>query len=91
MNEQVTDNTARSRYELLVSGQVVFAQYRRDGKTVFIPHVEAPPSLRGTGAAGRLMAGIMDLARAGGLKVVPICSYAALWMRRHPEYGDLLG
>lgn len=87
----VTDNTARSRFEYDVDGRIVFANYRRDGDTVLIPHVEAPPSLRGTGAADRLMRGIMELARRDGLRIVPICSYAAAWMRRHREYADVVG
>lgn len=87
----VVDNADRSRFELDVEGKVVFADYRRSGSTVRIPHVEAPPSLRGTGAADRLMRGIMELARRDGLTIVPICSYAAAWTRRHREYHDLLG
>ncbi|HSV30185.1 MAG TPA: GNAT family N-acetyltransferase [Candidatus Omnitrophota bacterium] len=86
----VTDNPARSRFELNVDGKIAFANYRRDGDVLTIPHVEAPPSLRGTGAAGELMKGVMEIARAQGLKVVPICSYASLWIRRHREYHDLL-
>src|SRR5690349_10405829 len=90
MTEHVTDNRERSRYELEVGGETVFALYRRQGGTLVIPYVEAPPRLRGTGAAGRLMRGVMEIARAEGLKVVPICSYAAAWIRRHREYHDLL-
>lgn len=87
----ITDNAARSRYEYDVDGRIVFANYRRDGDTVLIPHVEAPPSLRGTGAADRLMRGIMELARRDGLRIVPICSYAAAWTRRHRDYADVVG
>ncbi len=83
MTTAIRDDQETSRYELEVDGQVVFAIYRRDGSTVYIRHVEAPPSLRGTGAAGRLMAGIVELARAQHLHIVPLCSYAAAWMRRH--------
>jgi predicted GNAT family acetyltransferase len=90
MADRITDNAARSRYELDVDGKIVFANYRRVGSTLHIPYVEAPPSLRGTGAAGRLMRGMMETARAEGLKVVPICSYASAWIRRHREYHDLL-
>lgn len=86
----VTDNPAQHRFELEIDGKVAFATYRRHGETLMIPHVEAPPSLRGTGAAGKLMQGVMELARAERLKVVPICSYASAWMRRHPEYRDLM-
>lgn len=90
MTTPVKDNPAQSRYELDVDGRIVFANYRRQGSTLYIPYVEAPPSLRGTGAAGRLMEGVMEHARAERLKVVPICGYAALWIRRHREHHDLL-
>ncbi|MEI9891242.1 MAG: N-acetyltransferase [Caulobacteraceae bacterium] len=32
----------------------------------------------------------MDQARAEGAKVAPVCPYAVAYMRRHPEYNDLL-
>jgi predicted GNAT family acetyltransferase len=86
----VTDNAARSRFELDEGGLIAFADYQREGGRLVIPHVETPPALRGGGVAGRLMAGVALHARAEGLKIVPLCSYAAAWMRRHPEHGDLL-
>ncbi len=79
----VVDNAARHRYELEIDGQVVFSDYRKDGDTVALTHVEAPVALRGTGAAGRLMEGIMAIAAKENLSVVPVCSYAVAWMRRH--------
>lgn len=90
MDTAVTDNPAKSRFELDVNGLIVFANYRRNGSTLYIPYVEAPPSLRGTGAAGRLMDGVMTIARAEKLTVVPICGYAVNWIRRHREHHDLL-
>ena len=90
MSATVTDNTERRRFELVEQGLVAFADYRRDAGRLILPHVEAPPALRGTGAAGRLMSGVLEIARAEGLMVVPICPYAAVFIRRHPEYQDLL-
>ncbi|WP_448207062.1 GNAT family N-acetyltransferase [Azospirillum sp. sgz302134] len=90
MSTPVKDNPAKGRFELDVNGQTVFANYRRNGSTLYIPYVEAPPSLRGTGAAGRLMEGVMRIARAEKLTVVPICGYAANWIHRHREHHDLL-
>lgn len=86
---QVTDNTARSRFELIEEGKLAFADYRLNGGVLILPHVEADPALRGRGAAGRLMAGVLNLARERGLKVTPICSYAVAYIQRHPEYRDL--
>lgn len=90
MTVSVNDNSERRRFELVENGQTAFANYRRDGNTLVIPHVEAAPALRGRGTAGRLMEGIVALARARGDKVLPLCSYAALWFQRHPEHADLL-
>jgi predicted GNAT family acetyltransferase len=86
----VRDNTAQSRFEIEENGLIAFATYRRANNAVMIPHVEAPPELRGKGTAGRLMEGIAVLAREGGLKIVPKCPYAAAWFRRHPEDSDVL-
>jgi predicted GNAT family acetyltransferase len=86
----VTENPSLNRFELVENGNTAFANYRRDGETVVIPHVEAPPALRGTGTAGRLMEGIVGLARAEGFKIVPLCSYASAWFRRHPGDRDVL-
>ena len=90
MNQTVLDNTERRRFELTENGMTAFATYVRGDGRLVIPHVEAPVPLRGTGTAGRLMAGVLDLARAQSLKVVPLCPYAAAFIQRHPEYQDLL-
>jgi uncharacterized protein len=86
----VTDNEARHRYELVEKGLTAFADYRREDDRLFIPHVEAPGALQGTGAAGRLMEGVVEHARAQHLKIVPSCPYAAAWLKRHPEHADVL-
>lgn len=86
----VTDNTALSRFEIEEQGQIAFADYRRHGDVLVIPHVEAPKGLRGGGTAGRLMDGVMTLARRRGEKVKPLCSYAAAYIRRHKEWQDLV-
>jgi predicted GNAT family acetyltransferase len=79
------DNQARGRYELSEQGAMVFADYRRVGDRLFIDHVEAPPQLRGTGAAGRFMEALVAEAKVKGLTLVPICSYAVHWLRTHTE------
>lgn len=82
---EVHDNPARQRFEMVEQDQIVFADYRRDGRRLFIDHVEAPTSLRGTGAAARFMEGLVAAARAEGSTIVPICSYAVAWLKRHPQ------
>jgi predicted GNAT family acetyltransferase len=87
----VIDNADLNRFELVEQGYVAFADYRREPGRLIIPHVEAPPALRGLGTAGRLMEGVVAHAQAEGRKITPICSYAAAWLRRHRQHGDLIG
>ena len=84
------DNTSKSRFELEEQGHTTYADYRLDQGVLHIKYVFAPEELRGSGAAGRLMQGIADDARSRNLKIIPICGYAASWLRRHPETADLL-
>lgn len=76
------DNAEARRFESGEPDQIVFANYRRSGELLFIDHVEAPPALRGKGAAGALMEAIVEQARAEGRTIVPVCGYAAAWLSR---------
>jgi predicted GNAT family acetyltransferase len=78
-----------ARYEMDEQGLTSWADYRKSGDRIFIDHVEAPDALRGTGAAGRLMAALSADIRSKDLKITPICGYAAAWLRRSKEFGDL--
>lgn len=87
----ITFNSALSRYEQDVDGHIIFARVRREGDEVSILHVEAPEGLRGTGAAGVFMQELMQALRAENIKkVVPVCGYAAMWLKRNKAYSDLL-
>ena len=84
------NNIALSRYELEVDGLITYANYRIDNNVIAIDYVFAPEELRGTGAAGKLMEEIAKEALAKKMKILPICGYAAVWLRRHREYHDLI-
>ena len=79
-----------ARYEMDEEGLTSYADYRRTGERMYIDYVFSPVPLRGTGASGRLMAALAADAKAKGLKVTPICGYAAAWLRRSHEFRDLV-
>jgi predicted GNAT family acetyltransferase len=87
---ELRDNREQSRYEMDEQGMTSYADYRLQGDRLFIDYVFAPPALRGSGAAGRLMAAVAAEARRKGLEVIPICGYAAAWLRRSSEFRDLV-
>lgn len=80
----VKDNPAQSRYELPVDGHLAIAEYRLEGKNLVITHVEVPAELQGQGIAAKVMAGVVEDAKRRGLTIVPVCSYAAAYLKRNP-------
>ena len=79
-----------ARYEMEEQGETSYADYRLDGDRLYVDHVFSPPALRGSGASGRLMTALSQDARAKGRTITPICTYAAAWLKRSAEFGDLV-
>ena len=89
MASNVRDNTKRHRFELDADGHVAYSNYKRADGVLTILHTEVPKELAGRGIGSALVRGVLDTARAEGVKVVPVCPFARAYMDRHPEYADL--
>jgi predicted GNAT family acetyltransferase len=70
------------RFRLVVDGLPCVADYRIEGGELLLTHTGVPVELRGRGIAARLVQAVVDHARAQGLTLVPVCSYAAAYLRR---------
>lgn len=86
---EVTHNEAEHRFETWLDGYLSKLDYIQDGKNFVITHVGVHPELRGQGVAGKIVQVSLEYARERSLRVVPMCSYAAAYIRRHPEYAEL--
>jgi predicted GNAT family acetyltransferase len=73
-----------------LDGAIAYSNYRREGNVLTILHTEVPEALNGRGIGSALARGILDLARAQGLKVVALCPFVSGYLKKHPEYSDLL-
>jgi predicted GNAT family acetyltransferase len=87
----VARNEGQFRYEALIDGEVAgFAQFRSSpGRAVFW-HTEVDPAYAGKGVGSTLVRAALDDVRARGEKVVAQCTFIAAYVKRHPEYADLV-
>ena len=83
------EHGARS-FRTIVDGHEAHIDFERTDGTLVITHTSVPAVIGGRGVAAELTKAVFDAARSEGLKVSPICSYAAVWLQRHPGYADLL-
>jgi len=90
MPPAIQHDRSAHRFHTQVDGVEGVLDYTLGAGVMTIIHTGVPPEIGGRGIAAALTQAAMTTARAEAWKVVPACSYAASWMRRHPEYHDLL-
>jgi len=90
MSLEIKHEPSAQRFIAMVEGQACVLEYRLSGNTMTIRHTGVPASLGGRGIAGELTRFALATARKAGWKVVPACSYAEAFFKKHPEYADLL-
>jgi predicted GNAT family acetyltransferase len=89
MSNAVRDNTELHRFELDADGNTAYSDYRRAGGVLTVLHTKVPKELEGRRIGSALARGLLEIARAQGLKVVPRCPFVAAYIDKHPEYADL--
>lgn len=85
----VVHHPVSSRFITELEGHQAHLDYQLVDGQMHVTHTLVPGEIGGRGIAGELVRVALDFARAEGLKVKPLCSYADAWMRRHPAYEDL--
>jgi len=90
LSNEVRDNEQQHRFELAVDGHTAFSQYKLAAGTITFLHTEVPKELEGCGIGSKLARGALELVRARGLKVVAKCPFIAAYIKKHPEYQDLV-
>lgn len=89
MSVAVTHDRRAHRFEAVVEGTSCILDYQLANGVMTITHTGVPAAVGGRGIASALVKSALEEARSEGWKVVPACSYADVWMRRHPDFDDL--
>ncbi|MFI6978995.1 GNAT family N-acetyltransferase [Embleya sp. NPDC050154] len=94
MGTKVVDNPEKSRYEILAGEDALelagFTEYFLHDEEIAFIHTEIDPRFEGQGLGGTLARAALDAVRERGLAVLPYCPFIRGWMRKHPEYADLV-
>lgn len=90
MTHDISHETQHPRFSTSVDGHLCVLDYHLSGAVMTITHTGVPSAVGGKGIAAALTQVALDTARVNGWRVVPTCSYAAVYIKRHPAYADLL-
>lgn len=88
---EVRLNADDSRFELLEDGVPVGRlEIRDEPDHRVLVHIELDEGHEGKGYAGILTQGALDQTREAGLRAEIECPYVQRWLKRNPEYQDMV-
>ena len=91
MNEKLTINQEKSRFELDADPSGAHLNFRyKDDNTISLDHTKVPRELEGKGIGGQIVSQTLQYAKDNNLKVVPLCSFVASYITRHPEWKSIV-
>ena len=83
---EITHLPEDNLFKTVVDGYTAYVTYIiRDGK-LDIRHTIVPPEIGGRWIAAQLVKATYDYALQHHLQPIATCSYAVVWLQRHPEY-----
>jgi len=87
---EITHSPKKQRFELNVDGHLAVLDYIMMDDIIIFTHTGVPPEISGSNPGVKLVETGLAFARGNGLQVRSKCWFVSKYLRRHPEYQDLL-
>ena len=87
----IVNNKKESRFEIAFpDGEYAVLTYRWLKGSMVLMHTLVPAAHRGKGFGDMLVKYVLDYVRAQNLKIIVYCPFVTIYLKKHPEYNDLL-
>lgn len=90
LDPDIRDDREARRYELTIDGLTSVVMYNEAGGGLMITETIVPPALEGRGLASRMARYVLEDIRRRGLVVLPTCPFFAAYLKKHPEWTDVV-
>jgi predicted GNAT family acetyltransferase len=86
----IFNNKERQQFQVFADGDLASLEYRLSEGRIALMHTEVPDKVGGRGIGSALAEYAFNYARANHLPVKVYCPFVQAWLKRHPEYNDLV-
>lgn len=86
------DGDTRGRYVAVIDGHEAELTYSKlgDSGNVIADHTGVPDELGGRGVGSALVQALVEDARSGGFRIMPLCPFVKARYQKHPEWSDVM-
>jgi predicted GNAT family acetyltransferase len=89
-NSEVIHKPEEHRFELTVDGHLAVLTYTMFDDLMIFTHTGVPTEIEGGSVGAKLAQTGLEYARGNGLWVRSKCWFVSKYLKRHPEYQDLV-
>jgi uncharacterized protein len=89
-NINVTNNKELMRFEVNLTGELAFIEYKFYKGDIAFMHSLVPESFRGKGVGTTLARAALEYANTEKLKVILYCPFVSKFVKEHAEYQHLV-
>lgn len=86
----VINNAKQMQFEIHTGEETAMLEYRFHNETIALMHTFVPDNLNGQGIASTLAKYALDWTKAQHKKALVYCPFVAAYVKRHPEYNDVV-
>lgn len=83
----IIHNKDLKEFSITIDGYKAYVSYIISNNSLDIRHTIVPKEIGGRGIASSLVKTAYDYALQENMIPIATCSYAATWLKRHPEYN----
>ncbi|ARN79029.1 hypothetical protein BST97_14100 [Nonlabens spongiae] len=90
MDYQFNDNEDLKWFELHLNDAIAFIDYIVAQETIYLTHTEVPKGYEGQGIGFIIVKRALNDIKSKGLKLVPLCPFVAMYLKKNPEWKELV-
>jgi len=90
MDYQLLNKKSKKQYEFHIDEHTPRIEYIKAQDKIYLTHTEVPKALEGKGIGSAIIKAALEDVKSQGLTLVPLCPFVAMYIKKHPEWKDLV-
>lgn len=87
---ELKENIESKYYFIEAENKIAKIEYIKTKDKIYLPHTEVPRELNGKGIGSALAKLVLEKIKKDKLTLVPLCPFVAMYIKKHPEWKEIV-